>query len=129
LSPGVYSWHFDRSKKLRNKNVGLGVEFAVSPDHAVMVGSLINSNGARTRYAGYAWRPLHSHFGNLGLAAGVVAGAFDGYPNYKGGGWFVAPLPLISLEGRRLGINLSVIPTLKNRVDGAFSIQIKLRIR
>lgn len=129
LNPGVYSLHFDRSKNLRDDNVGLGIEVALAPDHSVMAGSFINSNRARSRYAAYAWRPLHAQYAGLDLDAGVVVGAFDGYPNYKGGGWFVAPLPLVSVEGKRFGVNLSVIPTLKNRVDGALSIQFKLRVR
>ncbi len=129
LNPGVYSSHFDRSKNLRDNNVGLGIEVAVAPDHSVMAGSYINSNRARSRYAAYAWRPLHAQYAGLDLGAGIVVGAFDGYPNYKGGGWFVAPLPLVSVEGKRFGVNLSVIPTLKNRIDGALSIQFKLRLR
>ncbi|MGA8005826.1 MAG: hypothetical protein WCA17_06980, partial [Burkholderiales bacterium] len=120
---------FDRSKHLRDDNVGLGIEVALAPDHSVMAGSFINSNRARSRYAAYAWRPLHVRYAGLDFDAGVVVGAFDGYPNYKGGGWFVAPLPLVSVEGKRFGVNLSVIPTLKNRVDGALSIQFKLRLR
>jgi hypothetical protein len=128
LNAGLYSWHFDRSENLRNDNVGLGIEVALTSEHALMAGSIINSNRARTRYAGYAWRPLYWSLAGTDVAAGVAIGAFDGYPNYKGGGWFAAPLPLVSVEGRRLGVNLSLIPTLKNRVDGALAIQLKLRV-
>jgi len=128
LSPGLYSRHFDRDKGLRDANPGLGVEIAFAPDHAVMVGTYINSNDARSRYAAYAWRPLHWQVAGLDLGAGVIFAAFDGYPNYRDGGWFVAPLPLVSLEGRRLGVNLSLIPTLPGRTDGALAFQFKLRL-
>jgi hypothetical protein len=128
VTPGIYSWHFDRSKDLREDNVGLGVEVALAEDHAVMGGTYINSNRARSHYAAYGWRPLHWQFSGTGVSAGILAGAFDGYPNYRNGGWFVAPLPILSVEGRYLGANLTVIPTIKNRLDGAIAIQIKLRV-
>ena len=128
ISPGIYSQHFDRSKHLRNDNPGLGVEVAVARDHTLMGGSYINSNRARTRYGAYEWRPLHWRIAGLDVGAGVALGAFDGYPNYRQGGWFVAPLPILSIEGGRFGVNLSVIPTIRNRLDGALAIQVKLRV-
>ena len=53
---------------------------------------------------------------------------FNGYPNYRGGAWFVAPLPVLSIEGKTLGANISLIPTVANRFDGALLLQIKLRV-
>jgi hypothetical protein len=128
LSPGMYSWHFDRSKDLRDPNPGFGVEVAVTREHVVMAGTYLNSNDARSHYAAYAWRPLHWRFGSLDAGAGIAVAAIDGYPNYKEGGWFVAPLPLVFLESRYVGVNLSIVPTLSNRVDGAFTVQFKLRV-
>ena len=128
ISPGIYSQHFDSSKHLRNDNTGLSAEFAVAKDHALIGGSYINSNRARTHYGAYEWRPLHWQVAGLDVGAGVALGAFDGYPNYRNGGWFVAPLPLLSVEGRYVGVNLSVIPTIRNRLDGALAVQIKLRV-
>jgi hypothetical protein len=94
----------------------------------VIGGTYINSNRARTHYGAYEWRPLHWQIAGLDVGAGVAVGAFDGYPNYRNGGWFVAPLPLLAIEGTRFGVNLSVIPTIKNRLDGALAIQVKLRV-
>lgn len=128
ISPGIYSQHFDRSKHLRNNNTGLSAEVAIARNHALMGGSYINSNRARTHYGAYEWRPLHWQVAGLDVGAGVALGAFDGYPNYRNGGWFVAPLPLLSIESRYVGVNLSVIPTIRNRLDGALAIQIKLRV-
>jgi len=128
LSPGVYARHFDRDKGLRDANPGLGLEVAWAPDHAALAGTYINSNDARTRYAAYAWRPLHARVAGLDLGAGIIVSALDGYPKYRNGGWFVAPLPLVSLEGRRFGVNLSVVPTLPGRTDGALAFQFKLRL-
>lgn len=128
INPGIYSYHFDRSKNLRDNNIGFGAEVLLAHDHVLMGGSFINSNRARTRYAAYEWRPLHWQFANFKIGAGIAVGAFDGYPNYRNGGWFVAPLPMLAIEGRTFGANLSLIPTIANRFDGALAIQVKLRI-
>ncbi len=128
LNPGIYSQHFDSGKGLRNNNIGFGAEVMLSNDHVLMGGSFINSNRARTRFAAYEWRPLHWKFYGADVGAGIALGAFDGYPNYRNGGWFVAPLPMLSVEGRYLGANISLIPTVKNRFDGALAVQVKLRV-
>lgn len=128
LSPGIYSRHFDRAKHLRDDNLGFGVEVSLDEDHVLMTGSFINSNRQRSRYRAYLWRPLHWKYAGFDLAAGVLAAAFDGYPNYRGGAWFVAPLPALAIEGRRFGANVSVVPTIRNRLDGAIAVQFKVRI-
>ena len=128
LNPGIYSQHFDSGKGLRNNNVGFGAEALLARDHLLMAGSFINSNNARTRFGAYQWRPLHWRFSGFEIGAGIALGAFDGYPNYRDGGWFVAPLPVLAIEGTRLGVNLSFIPTVKNRFDGALAVQVKLRV-
>jgi hypothetical protein len=128
LNPGIYSQHFDSGKGLRNNNIGFGAEVVLASDHVLMAGSFINSNRARTHYGAYEWRPLHWQFSGFGVGAGIAVGAFDGYPNYRHGGWFVAPLPMLSIEGRTLGANISLIPTVANRFDGALAVQIKLRV-
>jgi len=128
LNPGIYSQHFDSSKGLRNNNIGLGAEVLLARDHVLMGGSFINSNRARTRYAAYEWRPLHWQLAGFDIGAGIAVGAFDGYPNYRNGAWFVAPVPMLAIEGKTFGANLSLIPTVAKRFDGALAVQIKLRV-
>ena len=128
LNPGIYSYHFDRDKDLRDNNIGFGAEVRLARDHGLMAGTFINSNSQRSHYATYQWRPLHWQWAGLDLGAGIVVGAFDGYPNYRNGAWFVAPLPMLMIEGKRFGANLSVIPTVSNRFDGAIAIQVKMRV-
>ena len=113
---------------MRNNNIGFGVEAVLKPDHVLMAGTFINSNDARTHFAGYEWRPLHWKYSAVDISAGIVVGAFDGYPNYRNGAWFVAPLPMLSIEGKTFGVNLALIPTYANRMDGALAIQVKLRV-
>jgi hypothetical protein len=128
LNAGVFSYHFDRSQDLREDNFGFGAEVLVAPDHALMAGTFINSNRARTRYGAYQWRPLHWEPASIHVTAGIVIGAFDGYPNMRNGGWFIGAMPLLSVEGKRFGVNFTVVPTIKNRIDGAVAVQIKLRV-
>jgi hypothetical protein len=128
INPGIYAAHFDRDKDLRNNNVGFGAEVMLTNDHVLLAGSYANSNWARTHYFGYQWRPLHWQPAGLNVSGGIIVGAFDGYPNYRDGGWFVAPLPVLSIEGDRFGVNLALVPTISNRLDGAIAIQVKLRV-
>ena len=128
VNPGVISHHFDRSGDFREDNIGVGAEVLVAPAHALMLGTFINSDRTRTRYGAYQWRPLHWQPGGIKVSAGIAAGGFDGYPRYHDGGWFFAAMPVLAIEGERLGANLSIVPTLKDRVDGAIILMIKLRV-
>jgi hypothetical protein len=58
----------------------------------------------------------------------LVAAALDGYPRNKDGGWFVVALPLLAVQGKRLGFNLTIIPTIENKVYGAVALQVRLRV-
>jgi hypothetical protein len=62
------------------------------------------------------------------VALGVVAGAFDGYPSCRAGDAFLAPLPLLTMGGTWLGANVSVVPTIRDRFDGALAIHLELRV-
>lgn len=128
LNPGIYSYHFDRSQNFRENNLGLGAEVLLTPRHGLLAGTYINSERARTRYGAYEWRPLHWRPADINVSAAILVGAFDGYPRYRNGGWFLAAMPVLAIEGKRVGVNLSIIPTIKDRLDGAIAIQVKLRV-
>ena len=128
VNPGIYSYHFNRDKNFREDNWGVGAEALFTPNHGAMIGTYINSDRGHTRYATYEWRPLHWQPYGINVSAALVAGAFDGYPRYHNGGWFVAALPMLAIEGSRFGVNLSIIPTIKDRLDGAFAVQVKLKV-
>ena len=55
-------------------------------------------------------------------------GAFEGYESANNGGWYVVPVPLLAVEGRHLGANFTIVPTIKDKVNGAVVLQIKLRV-
>lgn len=128
LNPGFFSWHFDRDQNFNEENWGVGAEVVLAPDHAVMAGVFKNSDRERSRYVAYQWRPLHWQPWGINVSAGIALGAFDGYPNNNDGGWFVAPLPVLAIEGERFGVNFGIVPTIQDKVHGAVIMQIKLRV-
>ncbi len=126
VNAGLYSYHIDRSRepKLRDPNPGLGFEYPLSADWTIAAGRFINSNDRVSRYAGAVYQPLRILRGR----AGVMFGAFDGYPNAFGGGWFPALIPAISWEWGRVGLNLAAVPPYRERLHGAVSFQLKVRL-
>ncbi len=62
-----------------------------------------------------------------GVKFGAVVGGFDGYPNYRNGNWFPAILPVAAIEGKNWGLNIAYVPTIKNRLYGAITFQLKYR--
>jgi len=128
LNPGFLTYHFDRDIDLREDNWGFGAEVELKANHALMAGTFINSEDERSRYFGYEWRPLHWDVGGADVSLGVVAAGLDGYPRNKGGDWFAVVLPVLAVQGDRLGFNLTVIPTIEDRVYGAVALQFKLRV-
>ncbi len=128
LNPGSFSYHFDRNKDLRESNTGLGAELTLAEDHVLASGTFINSNRGRSHYGAYYWRPLHWRPAGINVHAGVALGAFNGYPNYRSGAWFPAALPMLAIESGRVGANIFLVPTIKNRLDGAIPVQFKLRV-
>lgn len=121
---GGFSSHANRDKDYNENNVGLGLEYQLQPDVALMAGTFNNSVRQTTSYAAVNWLPLSLGSWKLGLVAGVM----NGYPGIENGGAFLAALPMASYEGARFGVNLGLIPTV-DRVDGALVVQLKFRLR
>ena len=128
LNPGSFSYHFDRDKDLRESNTGFGAELTLAEVHVLASGTFINSSRRRSHYGAYYWRPLHWRPAGINVHAGVALGAFNGYPNYRSGAWFPAALPMLAIESGRVGANIFLVPTIKNRLDGAIAVQFKLRV-
>ena len=62
------------------------------------------------------------------LKAGAAVGAFDGYPKMRDGGWFPAILPVMAIEGRSIGLNISYTPKIGDKLNSALSFQVKFNI-
>ncbi len=125
VNAGFYSVHLDTDKDLRNANPGVGFEYRISPSWSPTAGRFRNSNNANSSYLGAYYQP----WTYAGIKLGVVAGAFNGYPNAYQGGWFPAVIPTASLENGHWGLNVALVPPLKDRLYGAVSFQLKYRFR
>ena len=125
LNAGFYSAHFDTDKGLRNANPGLGFEYRLNDDWSATAGRFINSDSAHSSYVGAYYQPWTVS----GIKLGVVGGVFNGYPKAFNGGWFPAVLPVATLEQGHWGLNVALVPPLKDRLYGAVSFQLKYRFK
>jgi hypothetical protein len=125
VNAGFYSAHFDTQKGLRNANPGIGVEYRIDPNWSATAGRFRNSNNADSSYVGVYYQP----WTYAGVKWGGVVGAFNGYPNAFNGGWFPALIPTATLESGHWGLNVALVPPLKDRLYGAVSFQLKYRFR
>ena len=124
LNAGFYSYHFDRNADLNDSNPGLGAEYRFSTVASATAGRFYNSDRAYSNYVGVYYQPFK--VGPVRL--GAVVGAFNGYPKMRDGGWFPALIPTASFEYKRVGVNVAFVPKYKDRLYGALSIQLKLKV-
>lgn len=124
VNAGFYSYHFDRDKDLNDSNPGLGAEYRFSTVASATAGRFYNSDRAYSNYIGVYYQPFK--IGPVRL--GAVVGAFNGYPKMRDGGWFPAAIPTASFEYKSVGVNLAFVPKYKDRLYGALSIQLKLKV-
>ena len=123
LNVGGFSRHFHRNAGYNENNLGLGIEYRTSPEVSYMAGSYYNSVRKNTAYAAVNWQPWTVGPFKLGAAVGLM----NGYPAMNRGGSFFAALPMATYEGQRFGLNIGLIPSIKN-VDGAVIVQFKIRV-
>lgn len=123
INLGFYSAHFDRHQGLEDKNPGLGFEYPLNDIYRVTAGTFHNSDRRQSHYLGLYVLPAEVY----GVRLGAVMGAFDGYPNYRNGNWFPALIPTAAIEGKNWGLNVAYVPTVRNRLYGALSFQLKYR--
>lgn len=124
IDSGFATAHFDRDKDLNGGNRGLGAEYRFSGTMAAALGRFVNSDRAYSNYAGVIWQPYA--LGPVRLGAAIAA--FDGYPRMRDGGWFPAVIPTFTYEYKRVGVNVGVIPSYKDRLYGGISVQLKLKL-
>jgi hypothetical protein len=123
VNPGFYSLHFDRNKGLDDANPGIGFEWPIDKTFSLTAGTFRNSDRDQSDYAGLYVMPFEFY----GVKFGAVVGGFNGYQMTRNGGWFAALIPVAAIEGRRFGLNIAIIPTIKDRLYGAISFQLKFR--
>lgn len=124
INPGMYSYHFQKDQNLNNNNWGIGLEYRFNTVASATVGNFKNSDNGHSSYVGVYYQPIA--IGPIKL--GVVAGGFNGYQSTNNGGWFPAVLPAITVEEGRFGANVFFIPTVGDKVHGAISFQLKVKL-
>lgn len=111
------SWHFEKRYQYRAENPGLGWERNLDEmPLSVMAGFYLNSYNRETVYAGARWEPFRWSHARLGLFGGVASGYWTP----------VVTMPILSLEYRRVGINIMAVPTIGEYI-GCFGAQLKFR--
>jgi hypothetical protein len=124
IDSGFATWHFQRDKDLNGSNTGLAAEYRFSSVMAATAGRFYNSDRAWSNYAGLVWQPLA-----IGaVRVGAAMAAFDGYPHTRDGGWFPALIPTLTWEYKRVGVNVAIVPTYKDRLYGGISVQLKFKL-
>ena len=124
LNPGFQTYHFQRNKGFNSNNYGLGVEYRFNTVASLTAGRFYNSDRDWSNYAGVYYQP----FAIGPVRLGAVVGGFNGYPAMHDGGWFLAAIPVISAEYGRVGANVAIIPSYKDRLHGGISLQLKLKV-
>lgn len=125
LNFGGMSQHFKNAGKFNQQNAGFGMEYAIDKERSLVIGEYRNSVHKDTRYIGGAWMPLGYGLVKVGALAGLV----DGYPKMRGGGFFPVLLPLVAVETKYVGVNLTVMPSIPGQVSGCVAVQMKYRFR
>ncbi len=124
IASGFATYHFDSDLDLNGSNPGVGLEYRFHQDAALTMGRFYNSDRQHSRYVGVNYQPW-----NIGpVRLGAVLAAFDGYPRMHDGGWFLAPVPSVSFEYQRVGVNVAIVPSYKERLHGGISVQLKFKV-
>lgn len=124
VDSGFLTAHFNRDKDLNGSNRGLGAEYRFNGAVTAVAGRFFNSDRAWSSYAGVIWQPYA--IGPVRLGAAIAA--FNGYPHMREGGWFPAAIPTATVDYRRVGVNVGIVPSYKDRLYGGISVQLKFKL-
>jgi hypothetical protein len=78
--PGFISLHFTKIEERNPLNLGLGAEWRLTEETALIAGTYVNSVRKQSTYGGVSWQPLTLGVTQLGAAVGLIRG----YPNSTG---------------------------------------------
>lgn len=123
LSSTVKSYHFDRSVKHNEFNIGFGGEKDVAKDTRAVGGIYYNSNYRPSIYLGAMYTPFTVMRTHVGVLGGLVSG-YGPSPQYFG------PLlsPIVTFEGKNgLGFNVVGAPKLPGFAKGMLALQLKYK--
>jgi len=122
------SYHSERSnhtaggRGYNEHNFGVGVEYQYKKHWRLVAGEYENSYYKNAVYAGAAYTPWHYKPWNMGFGVSLLA--VTGYRHAVA----VIPMPVISVEGKRFGINIGIVPTLSKDVFEVIGLQVKVKL-
>lgn len=106
------------------QNLGLGAEFHLSADSAILAGRANNTASTRSNYAGLMFTPMQ-----LGrVKYGVIAEAQNGYTQRRNGKYFATLAPVVTFEMQHAGVNLTLTPNASGRANSALAVQFKWQV-
>lgn len=108
------SYHFDRDKRYREINPGLGLEHRLSDTWSVSAGFFRNSFDRHTNYVFAGYTPVEV----MGWRTGVVAGAVTGYED-RASPWFTG---VATRDFGSIGVNIVFAAS-------AIALQVKVKLR
>jgi hypothetical protein len=120
VSATTVSYHLDREQRFNERNPGLGIEHGLTENTRAVAGFYKNSIYRESAYVGASWAPLIA--GNV--RAGVVGGVITGYRISP------APMlvPVLMVEGKRIGANILFVPPVIKDVPATFALQLKIKV-
>jgi hypothetical protein len=120
LVASVASHHYGKGsdKDYEQRNWGLGCEHRLTKNLDFVAGFYRNSVRIDSTYVGVVYAPLRFEMLRFGLATILVSG-YEREP-------IKAAFPVASIEGRRMGANLLLVPQTSSNV-GAIGLQLKVR--
>lgn len=124
LTAAVRSYHMDRSAHYNEHNYGLGLEYQLNRDIALVAGEYKNSFYNKSTYYGVLYTP----FSAGPFKAGVMAGEISGYVLQTPRKYGLIVVPTIVWEGERFGANVIFVPPLGNGT-GVFGLQLKAKFQ
>ena len=120
ISVGGGSDHFCHTCGYNNFNPGLGIQYTYSPDVKLVAGGYYNSFHRVSMYGGAAYQPLEYGIFHFGLIGAAVT-------NYSNLRIPVMALPVISIEGDRVGLDILGGPSVGN-YKGLVTANLKFKL-
>lgn len=120
ISVGGGSDHFCHTCGYNNFNPGLGIQHDYSNDIRLIAGGYYNSFYKVSVYAGGAYQPIHIGSVRVGLMGAAVS-------NYNNLQIPVMVLPVFSIEGDRVGVDILGGPSMGN-LHGLVTANVKFKL-
>lgn len=117
------SYHEDRHMGYNERNTGIGLEYQINHDWAVVAGEYRNSFAYKSNYYGFSYTP----FTRGAWKAGTLVVNVSGYEPTDRNKFTPVAVPLVTWEHGYFGLNAIIIPPVK-KDSGIIALQFKVSI-